>query len=238
MPYNNTAIPPRKEATGQTQLPLSRVKKIIAQDQDIHMCSNNAAFIITLATEMFIQHLAAEGLNTAKLERKPRRNIQYKDLAGAVARHPNLEFLEDVVPKTVPFRQAKAHALAVRAQLNGGGGGSGTTGAAAPPPPAVVVEGAPEAGSAAAAAARRPPGAKKHKPSGTATRSGLNGAGGGGGGGGGGGPGSFVGASGARIVSDDESPADPADQLRSEMRQARGGAGIGGGGGGDVHMTG
>jgi hypothetical protein len=29
---------------------------------------------------MFIQYLAGEGLNVAKLERKPRRNIQYKDL--------------------------------------------------------------------------------------------------------------------------------------------------------------
>jgi hypothetical protein len=30
--------------------------------------------------EMFIQHLADESLNQAKLERKPRRNIQYKDV--------------------------------------------------------------------------------------------------------------------------------------------------------------
>ncbi|CAH0001374.1 unnamed protein product [Clonostachys byssicola] len=49
MPYNTTAIPPKKEPTGQTQLPLSRVKKIISQDSDINMCSNNAAFIITCA---------------------------------------------------------------------------------------------------------------------------------------------------------------------------------------------
>jgi hypothetical protein len=29
---------------------VARVKKIIAQDSDIAMCSNNAAFVITLAT--------------------------------------------------------------------------------------------------------------------------------------------------------------------------------------------
>lgn len=29
---------------------------------------------------MFIQYLAAEGHNMAKAERKPRRNVQYKDL--------------------------------------------------------------------------------------------------------------------------------------------------------------
>ncbi|OTA98842.1 hypothetical protein M426DRAFT_43640, partial [Hypoxylon sp. CI-4A] len=117
MPYNTTAIPPRKEVTGQTQLPLSRVKKIVAQDEDISICSNNAAFVITLATEMFIQYLAEEGLNMARTERKPRRNIQYKDLAAAVAAKENLEFLEDVIPKTVPFKKIQAEAAATRAQL-------------------------------------------------------------------------------------------------------------------------
>ncbi|KAK3318682.1 histone-fold-containing protein [Apodospora peruviana] len=119
MPYNTTAIPPRKEVTGQTQLPLTRVKKIIAVDPDITICSNNAAFVITLATEMFIQHLATEAQNMAKLERKPRRNIQYKDLATAVHTHDNLEFLEDVVPKVATFKHVKSQAAATRAKLNG-----------------------------------------------------------------------------------------------------------------------
>ncbi|PTB63987.1 histone-fold-containing protein [Trichoderma citrinoviride] len=108
MPYNTNAIPPRKEPTGQTQLPLSRVKKIISQDPDVQMCSNNAAFVITLAAEMFIQHLTEEAHTQAKLERKPRRNIQYKDVANAISHRDNLEFLEDVAPKTIPFKKAKA----------------------------------------------------------------------------------------------------------------------------------
>lgn len=80
MPYNTTAIPPRKEVTGQSVLPVARVKKILAQDQDINTCSANAAFIISMATELFIQHLANEAQNAAKADRKPRRNIQYKDM--------------------------------------------------------------------------------------------------------------------------------------------------------------
>lgn len=60
------------------------------------MCSNNAAFVITLATvsshsgsrisspnytqELFIQYLAEQGHRVVKSERKPRRNIQYRDL--------------------------------------------------------------------------------------------------------------------------------------------------------------
>ncbi|PHH88642.1 hypothetical protein CDD83_7272 [Cordyceps sp. RAO-2017] len=119
MPYNTTAIPPRKEPSGQTQLPLSRVKKIITQDSDVAMCSNNAAFIITCAAEMFIQHLADAAHTQVKLERKPRRNIQYKDVANAVSHQDNLEFLEDVIPKTVPFRKVKASARETQARLRG-----------------------------------------------------------------------------------------------------------------------
>ncbi|KAK4166065.1 hypothetical protein QBC43DRAFT_314869 [Cladorrhinum sp. PSN259] len=120
MPYNTTAIPPRKEVTGQTQLPLTRVKKIIAQDADIQICSNNAAFVITLATEMFVQYLAEEAQKMTKLGGKPRRNIQYKDLANAVAHQDNLEFLEDVIPRTTPYKEVKGKAAATRAKIQGG----------------------------------------------------------------------------------------------------------------------
>ncbi|KAB5532593.1 histone-fold-containing protein [Coniochaeta sp. 2T2.1] len=119
MPYNTTAIPPRKEITGTTQLPLTRVKKIINMDQDINTCSNNAAFVITIATEMFIQHFAQEAHNQAKIERKPRRNIQYKDMANAVLSRDNLEFLEDVIPKVVSYGKIKDQAAATRAKLKG-----------------------------------------------------------------------------------------------------------------------
>ncbi|KAM0716938.1 hypothetical protein Q7P37_006790 [Cladosporium fusiforme] len=107
MPYNNTPIAPSKEVTGTVALPLARVKKIISQDDDISNCSNNAAFVITVATEMFLQHLVEQSHNVVKSERKPRRNIQYRDVANAVARVENLEFLTDVVPKTQSFKQVK-----------------------------------------------------------------------------------------------------------------------------------
>jgi len=59
---------------------VARVKKIISQDDDINSCSNNAAFVITVATEMFLQHLVEQSHNVVKSERKPRRNIQYRDV--------------------------------------------------------------------------------------------------------------------------------------------------------------
>ncbi|KAI0459523.1 histone-fold-containing protein, partial [Xylaria acuta] len=215
MPYNTTAIPPRKEVTGQAQLPLSRVKKIIAQDQDITICSNNAAFVITLATEMFIQHLASEGLNMAKLERKPRRNIQYKDLANAVSHHDNLQFLEDIVPKTVPYKQIKAHAAATRANLSGGaaakagGGGSSNTSTST----TTTIAAAAAAGDSHPTLPRQPNGGKKHK-------GGRGSASGGGGAGKNRSIASFVGASGAKIVSEDDASMDPNEQLQDEMRRA------------------
>ncbi|ODH24659.1 hypothetical protein ACO22_05306 [Paracoccidioides brasiliensis] len=107
MPYNISAIPPPEEVSGHAALPLTRIKKIIHLDEDIAQCSNNAAFVIAVATEMFIRYLAEQGYNVVKSERKPRRTIQYKDLATAVSRIDNLEFLADVIPKTTTYRQFK-----------------------------------------------------------------------------------------------------------------------------------
>ncbi|CAJ2514207.1 Uu.00g023260.m01.CDS01 [Anthostomella pinea] len=230
MPYNTTAIPPRKEVTGQTQLPLSRVKKIIAQDQDVGICSNNAAFVICLATEMFVQYIASEGLGMAKLERKPRRNIQYKDLANAVHHQDNLEFLVDIVPRTQPYNKIKAQAAAKRAALSGGIGAAERAAAEAAHAAAAAADeddampgdnGTPTQSLSPQQPKRRSlPNGRKHKDA-SSGRSSLNGNGNS--------IANFVSTNnGARIVS--EEAADPNDQLQSEMRQARGD--------GDVDMTG
>ncbi|KAL4942143.1 hypothetical protein BDV06DRAFT_193021 [Aspergillus oleicola] len=95
------------EITGQTSLPISRIKKIIQLDDDIVQCSNNATFVVAMATELFIQYLVEQGYNVVKSERKPRKTVQYKDLATAVSRIDNLEFLADVIPKTTTYKQFK-----------------------------------------------------------------------------------------------------------------------------------
>jgi DNA polymerase epsilon subunit 4 len=79
---------------------VARVQKIIQADPERLTTSKNAAFAIALATEMFIQHLATRTHEVVKSERKPRRNIQYRDVGTAVAKTDNLEFLVDVVPRT------------------------------------------------------------------------------------------------------------------------------------------
>lgn len=85
---------------------------------------------------MFIQYMAEQGHNVVKSERKPRRNIQYRDLcksltlfwhptyislANAVARLDNLEFLVDIVPRTIPYKQVKEKKAPVGPILNGEG---------------------------------------------------------------------------------------------------------------------
>ncbi|KAL8902542.1 MAG: hypothetical protein Q9207_004618 [Kuettlingeria erythrocarpa] len=62
-------------------------------------------------------------MNVVKSERKPRRNIQYKDIASAVSRIDNLEFLADVIPKTTTvreYREKKAKSGKPNARLSSG----------------------------------------------------------------------------------------------------------------------
>ncbi|KAG9245015.1 hypothetical protein BJ878DRAFT_534203 [Calycina marina] len=129
MPFNAAPVPPTMEPTGTTALPFARVKRLINIDQEINTCSNQASFVITQATEMFIQYLAEQGHNMVKSEKKPRRNIQYRDLAGAVSRRDNLEFLSDIVPKTMPYAEVKKKNAAKEKEVKG----AATKGALAAP---------------------------------------------------------------------------------------------------------
>ncbi|PYH77352.1 histone-like transcription factor [Aspergillus uvarum CBS 121591] len=132
-----------QEITGQSALPITRIKKIIQLDEDIVQCSSNATFVIAMATEMFIQYLTEQGHNVIKSERKPRKTIQYKDLATAVSRIDNLEFLSDVIPKTTTYKQFKEKRAKEASREAGYEKGQRTLNGSIPPAP----EGKPEAGN-------------------------------------------------------------------------------------------
>ncbi|KAL5342995.1 histone-fold-containing protein [Aspergillus crustosus] len=121
------------EITGQSALPIARIKKIIQLDEDIVQCSSNATFVIAMATELFIQYLTEQGHNVVKTERKPRKTIQYKDLATAVSRIDNLEFLADVIPKTTTYKQFKEKRAKETAKDTGVEKGQRTLNGAVPP---------------------------------------------------------------------------------------------------------
>ncbi|OSS45135.1 hypothetical protein B5807_09280 [Epicoccum nigrum] len=155
MPYNNTPIAPSKEVTGHVSLPLARVQKIITSDPERLTVTKNASFAIALATEMLIQHLAITTHNVVKAERKPRRNIQYRDVSGAVSKTDNLEFLVDVVPKTVAFGQWKKRKAAEEKEgKEGEGEGKGEAGKEGGEASGKKVKARTEKSTAAAAAQR------------------------------------------------------------------------------------
>ncbi|KAJ0420917.1 histone-fold-containing protein [Aspergillus carlsbadensis] len=128
------------EITGQSSLPMARIKKIIQLDEDIVQCSNNATFVVAMATELFIQYLTEQGHNVVKSERKPRKTIQYKDLATAVSRIDNLEFLADVIPKTTTYKQFKEKRAKETAKDTGVEKGQRTLNGAPPPAPEIDEE--------------------------------------------------------------------------------------------------
>lgn len=79
---------------------------------------------------MFVQYLAEKAHDVVKSEtKKPRRNVQYRDVATAIARFDNLEFLENVVPRTVKWGDVKRRQEAERAkrEVQGGGVNGGQT---------------------------------------------------------------------------------------------------------------
>lgn len=57
--------------------------------------------------EEFLRYLTDQAYNVAKSESKPRKNIQYKDIAAAVSKLDNLQFLSDTVPRTMTYKQVK-----------------------------------------------------------------------------------------------------------------------------------
>lgn len=95
-----------------TRAAVSRVKKMIQADPDVHACSNSAAFVVTVATvshpqptahnqsltraqELFIQMLAEKAHEVVKSEKKPRRNIQYRDIGTLNPSLPSLYQAQD-----------------------------------------------------------------------------------------------------------------------------------------------
>ncbi|GAA94386.1 hypothetical protein E5Q_01037 [Mixia osmundae IAM 14324] len=93
-------------ATGTSVLPVARVTKIIKADKDISICSKEAVYLISVATEFFIKKLTEAASTTARLEK--RKFVQYKDLATTVANSDEYFFLEQIIPQQVSLSTALA----------------------------------------------------------------------------------------------------------------------------------
>ncbi|XP_023295599.2 DNA polymerase epsilon subunit 4 [Lucilia cuprina] len=74
------------------QLPLTRIRNIMKLDPDLHIASNEAVFLVTRATELFIESLAQESYNFT-LESK-KKTIQKRDVDLAIDAVDSLMFLD------------------------------------------------------------------------------------------------------------------------------------------------
>ncbi|KAJ2031833.1 hypothetical protein IWW57_000520 [Coemansia sp. S610] len=92
--------------TGTSNLPAARVRRIIKEDKDIFACGPESLFLISRATEYFIDCLVRESYEFSRLDK--RKTVQYKDMAKAVQSIEPYDFLADIIPPTASVRKPAA----------------------------------------------------------------------------------------------------------------------------------
>lgn len=78
-------------------LPLARIKKIMKLDEDVKMISAEAPLLFAKASEIFIHELTLRAwIHT---EDNKRRTLQKNDIAMAITKYDQFDFLIDIVPR-------------------------------------------------------------------------------------------------------------------------------------------
>ncbi|KAJ8305949.1 hypothetical protein KUTeg_016494 [Tegillarca granosa] len=81
----------------QQELPLARIKKIMKLDEDVKMISQEAPVLFAKAAEIFISELSLRAwIHT---EDNKRRTLQRNDIAMAITKYDQFDFLIDIVPR-------------------------------------------------------------------------------------------------------------------------------------------
>jgi DNA polymerase epsilon subunit 4 len=101
-------------------LPVSRVKRILAQDPDCGAVPKDTLLAIALATELFIA-AAAEEAAACALEHK-RRTVGEADIVAAVHRHAGMAFLRSDFPLVTLPGDADGSAVSGKRAAGGKGG--------------------------------------------------------------------------------------------------------------------
>ncbi|KIY61588.1 histone-fold-containing protein [Cylindrobasidium torrendii FP15055 ss-10] len=104
---------------GKSLFPVSRVQKIIKADKEIPIVSKEANFLISRATEAFIERLCESAAGVA--QRSNRATVQHRDLATVVRKADEFLFLEDIIPWSLsdavaPKKKTKKVAVAPEGQ--------------------------------------------------------------------------------------------------------------------------
>merc|ERR1719228_1941970 len=94
------------------ELPLARIKKIMKLDEDVKMISAEAPVLFGKACEMFIHELTMRAwIHT---EDNKRRTLQRNDIAMAITKFDQFDFLIDIVPRDDIKPTAKREDSSVR----------------------------------------------------------------------------------------------------------------------------
>ncbi|KAK0180962.1 hypothetical protein PV327_003288 [Microctonus hyperodae] len=86
-------------------LPLARIKKIMKLDGDVKMISAEAPMLFSKAAEIFIHELTLRAW--VHTEDNKRRTLQRNDIAMAITKYDQFDFLIDIVPRD-ELKQSKA----------------------------------------------------------------------------------------------------------------------------------
>uniref|UniRef100_A0A8C4N151 Nuclear transcription factor Y subunit gamma n=1 Tax=Eptatretus burgeri TaxID=7764 RepID=A0A8C4N151_EPTBU len=79
------------------ELPLARIKKIMKMDEDVKMISAEAPVLFAKAAQIFIRELSLRAwIHT---EDNKRRTLQRNDIAMAISKFDQFDFLIDIVPR-------------------------------------------------------------------------------------------------------------------------------------------
>ncbi|XP_042906724.1 nuclear transcription factor Y subunit gamma isoform X4 [Parasteatoda tepidariorum] len=79
------------------ELPLARIKKIMKLDEDVKMISAEAPVLFAKAAEVFITELSLRAW--VHTEDNKRRTLQRNDIAMAITKYDQFDFLIDIVPR-------------------------------------------------------------------------------------------------------------------------------------------
>lgn len=78
-------------------LPLARIKKVMKSDREVKMISSEAPILFAKACEIFISEITIRAWQHAEESR--RRTLQRSDVAAALARSDQFDFLIDLLPR-------------------------------------------------------------------------------------------------------------------------------------------
>jgi len=100
-------------------LPLARIKRVMKLDEDVRMISAEAPALFARATELFIQELTLRA--ELEAEGNKRRTLNKADIATAITKYDQFDFLIDIVPKEetrLPAKREEGGMRMVPEQVN------------------------------------------------------------------------------------------------------------------------